>query len=232
MALGRSPTSPTLNHFALLSFAEAYWRAPADERRRTHRAWLDRVRAVAPVTHLYQTFGLESRTDLIVWSAMEAGAADAASCFFTRWAEALAPFRAQLEVRDVLWGFTRQSQYTKTRSRQELDPFAGERLPYLIVYPFVKTPDWYLTGKDERQDMMAGHIKVGKQYPEISQLLLYSFGLQDQEFVVVYEADDLTRFMDLVNQLRGTEARRYTARDWPLHTGIHQPDDEALARWL
>jgi chlorite dismutase len=80
--------------------------------------------------------------------------------------------------------------------------------------------------------MMMGHIKVGKQYKEITQLLLYSFGLQDQEFVVVYETHDITRFMELVNELRATEVRRYTARDWPLHTGIHQPDAEALARWL
>jgi chlorite dismutase len=167
-----------------------------------------------------------------VWSALEAGAADAASCFFTRLAQATAPYRALVQVRDVLWGFTRQSQYTKTKSQQELDPFAGERRPYLVVYPFVKTADWYLKSQDERREMMMGHIKVGKQYKEITQLLLYSFGLQDQEFVVVYETDDLTRFMELVNQLRGTEARRYTARDWPLHTGIHQPHAEALERWL
>jgi chlorite dismutase len=163
---------------------------------------------------------------------LEAGVADAASCFFSRWAEAAAPFRARLEIRDVLWGFTRQSQYTKTKSQQELDPFAAERQPYLIVYPFVKTADWYLKSQDERREMMMGHIKVGKQYKDITQLLLYSFGLQDQEFVVVYETHDLTRFMELVNELRKTEARRYTERDWPLHAGVHQPDLEALAKWL
>jgi chlorite dismutase len=79
--------------------------------------------------------------------------------------------------------------------------------------------------------MMAGHIKVGKQYPEITQLLLYSFGLQDQEFVVVYETADLGRFLGLVHELRGTEARKYTERDWPLHLGLCQTP-EALDRWL
>lgn len=226
------PTALTLNHFALVSFTEGYWRAPAGERHRLHRDWVTAVRRAAQVTHLYQTFGLEVRSDLIVWSTLEVASPDTASCFFARWAEAAAPFRADLEVRDVLWGFTRQSQYTKTKSQQELDPFAPHRLPYLIVYPFVKTADWYLKSRDERQAMMAGHIKVGKQYKDISQLLLYSFGLQDQEFVVVYETRDLTRFMELVNELRSTEARRYTARDWPLHTGIYQPDAEALTRWL
>jgi chlorite dismutase len=79
---------------------------------------------------------------------------------------------------------------------------------------------------------MAGHIKVGKQHSEITQLLLYSFGLQDQEFVVVYETDDLRRFLVLVEELRGTEVRPYTERDWPLHVGLHQARPEALAAWL
>jgi chlorite dismutase len=225
-------TRLTLNHFALVSFTDRYWSAAVGDRLQLHRDWLGAIRRAASVTHVYQAFGMDARNDLLVWSAIEAGAADSASCFFSRWAEAAAPFRAHLEVRDVLWGFTRQSQYTKTRSQQEMDPFAQERQPYLIVYPFVKTPEWYLKPEADRRAMMMGHIKVGKQYKEITQLLLYSFGLQDQEFVVVYETHDITRFMELVNELRATEVRRYTARDWPLHTGLYQPDAEALARWL
>ena len=53
-------------------------------------------------------------------------------------------------------------------------------------------------------------------------------GVQDQEFVVVYETDDLTRFSDLVNQLRSTEARAYTERDTPLTTALHHPGGGAL----
>jgi chlorite dismutase len=68
--------------------------------------------------------------------------------------------------------------------------------------------------------MMNEHIRIGKQYREITQLLLYSFGLQDQEFVVVYETDDLSLFSKLVYDLRATEARRYTKADTPLHTGV------------
>jgi chlorite dismutase len=226
------PTAVTLNHFALVAFTEGYWRLSPSERHRVRCDWLTRVHGASQVTHLYQTFGLEAKNDLIVWSALEADATDAGATFFGRWAEAAAPFRPHIEIRDVLWGFTRQSQYTKTKSQQEMDPFVRERLPYLIVYPFVKTAEWYLKSRDERQAMMAGHIKVGKQYKDISQLLLYSFGLQDQEFVVVYETPSLTRFMDLVGELRSTDARHYTARDWPLHAGVHQPDMEALSRWL
>jgi chlorite dismutase len=79
---------------------------------------------------------------------------------------------------------------------------------------------------------MGGHVKTGKQYPDITQLLLYSYGLQDQEFVVVYETHDLLRFLNLVQDLRGTEARRYTERDAPLHAGRYVADAAELERWL
>ena len=70
--------------------------------------------------------------------------------------------------------------------------------------------------------------KRQKQYREISQLLLYSFGLQDQEFVVAYEMEDLPLFSDLVYELRDTDARKYTLGDTPLHAGVlAEPDDLA-----
>ena len=85
--------------------------------------------------------------------------------------------------------------------------------------------------RDVRQGMMNEHIRIGKQNPEITQLLLYSFGVQDQEFVVVYETEDLTMFSDLVTTLCGSEARRYALRDTPLHTAIYHPAEETLALW-
>jgi chlorite dismutase len=112
-----------------------------------------------------------------------------------------------------------------------MDPFGGPRKPYLVVYPFSKTTDWYLMSREARQGMMNEHIRIGKQYEEISQLLLYSFGLQNQEFVVVYEMDDLTRFSDLVNELRDTEGRRYTLRDTPVRSAVYHPAEETLALW-
>src|SRR3972149_5821295 len=89
----------------------------------------------------------------------------------------------------VLWGFTAASVYSKARSTQEIDPFAPARKRYLVVYPFAKTGPWYLKSTEARQGMMNEHIRLGKQFPEIHQLLLYSFGLQDHEFIVVYETD-------------------------------------------
>ncbi|MGH2582257.1 MAG: chlorite dismutase family protein, partial [Anaerolineales bacterium] len=94
-----------------------------------------------------------------------------------------------------------------------------------------KTSAWYLMSREARQGMMNEHIRIGKEFPEIKQLLLYSFGLQNQEFVVVYETDDLTMFSDLVYVLRDTEARRYTERDTPLFTAVYHKPKEALALW-
>ena len=74
-------------------------------------------------------------------------------------------------------------------------------------------------------------MRLGKSYTEISQLLLYCFVLQDQEFVVVYEADDLIQFSDLVRELRGTDGRLYTERDTPLYTAIYHSADETRSLW-
>jgi chlorite dismutase len=225
-------TPETLNHFAVLSFTESYWRLPAESRSGVRDEFLSRLRTSIDALHLYQVAALESQGDLLVWSASASAVPEASARFFAGWAAAIAPARAYLAPRDVLWGYTRPSQYTKTRSTQELDPFAPSRERYLIVYPFVKTAEWYQLSRERRQELMAGHIKIGTQYKDITQLLLYSFGLQDQEFVVVYETEDMRRFLGLVNELRSAEARIYTARDWPLHAGIYQADAEALASWL
>jgi chlorite dismutase len=225
-------TPRTLNHFALLRFTARYWELSPGERREQRTAWLDGLRAAARVTHCYQVAGLEAQSDLLVWSAVDTVERAAPGTFFAAWAAAMAPARPLVEVRETLWGFTQPSQYTKTRSTQELDPFGPVRSPYVIMYPFVKTAEWYLESRERRQEMMAGHIRVGKRYPDITQLLLYSFGLQDQEFVVVYETDDLLQFLALVHELRATEARRFTARDWPLHSGVYQATPEDLDRWL
>lgn len=219
----------TFNHYALFSFKDAYWSLSADERANFHKKWLATLRASAQKVDLFQ--GTEHDVDLIVWSAITVKDNQDAAVFFEKFAKALAPYRHLIEQKDSLWGFTRPSQYSKARSKQEIDPFSDEHKPYLIIYPFSKTTEWYLMSRDARQGMMNEHIRIGKQYEDISQLLLYSFGLQNQEFVVVYETDDLTRFSDLVNELRDTEARRYTLRDTPLHTAIYHPAEETLALW-
>ena len=126
-------------------------------------------------------------------------------------------------------GLTKPSVYTGHRTAQEQAIDSSDRAPYFVLYPFTKTADWYLLSKEVRQGMMNEHIKVGRTYPSISQVLLYSTGLADQEFIVGYETSNLAEFQDLVIALRSTEARRYTLRDTPIFTCIRRPLGETLA---
>src|SRR6185503_21294284 len=97
-----------------------------------------------------------------------------------------------------------------------------------FVYPFVKTREWYALPADERWKIMQEHIKVGKEYPDIDLNTSYSFGLDDQEFVVAFETDDPGSFLDLVQRLRTTESSEFTKRDTPTFTCVSMSVERAL----
>lgn len=176
-------------------------------------------------TWAYSTIGLKVGTDLMLWRrgtdpiAMQ----DMTSRLLQT------GIGTYLEMTHQLWGFTRPSNYTRRPTTQEQAIDLDDRLPYLTVYPFSKTTEWYLMSRDARQGMMNEHMRIGHEYADVRQVLLYSTGVDDQEFVVAYEMEDLPRFSALVTALRDTEARRYTLRDTPIISGIHRPLREALA---
>src|SRR6185369_5384702 len=99
---------------------------------------------------------------------------------------------------------------------------------YLFVYPFIKTRSWYALPKPERQRMMDEHVRIGRKYPTIRLNTIYSYGLDDQEHVVAFEGDDPGEFLDLVMELRESEASAYTLRDTPTLTCIQMSLWEAL----
>ena len=99
---------------------------------------------------------------------------------------------------------------------------------YLFLYPFVKTREWYALPLDRRQGMMDEHVRIGRQHPDIRLNTISSFGLDDQEFVLAFEADDPADFLALVMELRESEASRYTLRDTPIFSGIQMSLWEAL----
>ncbi|MDQ4035990.1 MAG: chlorite dismutase family protein [Chloroflexota bacterium] len=214
-------------HAWLLRLDPAWRRRSQTER----RADLDSFCAAAGRTderlmqHSYSTIGLRAEGDLLLWrmaerlEEVEESAADLLSAGIGQW---LTPSVSMI-------GLTRPSQYVKRPTSQEQSLFSGERSKYLVVYPFTKSVEWYLTPAEERQAVMRGHMKVGHSYPQVRQLLAYSFGLDDQEFIVAYETDELVAFQDLVRDLRETESRRSTVRDTPIITGIHRPLGEILA---
>ena len=91
---------------------------------------------------------------------------------------------------------------------------------YLFVYPFIKTHSWYQLPTEDRQRMMNDHFRVGHKYPSVKITTTYSYGLDDQEFVLGFETDSPKDFLELVMELRSSEARPYTERDIPVFTCI------------
>src|ERR671920_1094975 len=119
---------------------------------------------------------------------------------------------------------TKESEYSD-ESRLEVRPAKGK---YLFVYPFVKTREWYGLPADERWRIMQEHIAVGREYPSVDLNTSYSFGLDDQEFVVAFETDQPADFLDLVQRLRTTESSRFTKRDTPTFTCVATSVERAL----
>ena len=119
---------------------------------------------------------------------------------------------------------TKESEYSD-ESRLEVRPAHGK---YLFVYPFVKTREWYRLDAGQRYEVMQEHIRIGREYPSIDLNTSYSFGLDDQEFVVAFESDDPSAFLDLVQRLRTTEASAYTKRDTPTFTCVACSVERAL----
>ena len=98
---------------------------------------------------------------------------------------------------------------------------------FLFVYPFVKTRTWYALPMEQRQEMMEEHVRIGRKY-QLRLNTVYSFGLDDQEFVVAFEGDDPAAFVSLVMELRETKASAYTLRDTPAFTCIQMSLRDAL----
>ena len=227
--MNKATSSRQLNHYTVFSFTDSFWQQPSKQRQAFLQQLNEQIPQLAEHVYLYHIFPTRPEGDLMIWSAVQVDDPQKPASFFTQISSTTASWRQYLKPINTLWGFTRPSVYSTGKSSQELDPLVPERRPYLVVYPFVKTSEWYLMSRETRQEMMNEHIKVGRQYPEISQLLLYSTGLQDQEFVVVYETDDLPHFSELVTVLRSTEGRKYTLRDTPIYTAIYRAQDEILS---
>ena len=134
-----------------------------------------------------------------------------------------------LEITQSFLGMLRASGYTRRPEPPEKSTLSRARCRYLVVYPFTKLPDWYLLSTEARQAMMNEHMRIGHAHPSVRQMLVYSFGLDDQDFIVAYETDDLADYQQVVMELRATEARRFTLRDTPVLTCVYRPLVETLA---
>jgi chlorite dismutase len=142
---------------------------------------------------------------------------------------------AYLESPYSYFSMTKQSMYVEKhqhanqegRSNRLVIAPTGRK--YLFVYPFVKTRAWYRLSAEERQKQMSEHIAMGHKYPGVKINTTYSFGLDDQEFVVAFESDSVADFLDLVHEMRGSEASTHTVRDVPSFTCVAMDIDEVLS---
>ena len=176
----------------------------------------------------YSTVGLRADADFLLWRISQS------SDEFQSHSQLINKTRlgAYLTTPHSLLSMTKRSMYI-----DKLDPFhtaesrthiiPGKR-KYLFVYPFVKSRDWYLLPLEERQAIMDVHIRVGNKYPSVKLNTTYSFGLDDQDFVVAFETDEAKDFLDLVMDLRETQSSKFTQRDTPIFTCVQTPMENVL----
>lgn len=179
----------------------------------------------------YSTVGTRGDCDMVLWRI----------CYSVEelnqmTAELMAsPLAAYLQTPYHYLAMTKRSAYQigPKRSGGQTSP-RGDIIPgehkYLFIYPFLKTRPWYQLPLEERKRLMGDHIRIGLSYPRVKLNTTYSFGLDDQEFVVAFETDYLEDFLDLVQDLREIEISMYTLRDTPIFTCIHMPAEEMLNR--
>ena len=176
----------------------------------------------------YSTVGLKAGVDFMLWrigydlDPFQKMVADINKSILGRYTDI--PFS--------YFSMTKHSQYVdehvhEGQEGRRLKIVPGKR-PFLCVYPFVKTRDWYLLPMTDRQRIMNEHIAIGHKYPRVKINTTYSFGLDDQDFVVAFEADSPAEFLDLVQELRETESSKYTVRDTPMYTCKRATIEEIL----
>jgi chlorite dismutase len=126
------------------------------------------------------------------------------------------PLAGWLETPYSYLATTKASQYTQARRARKIVPRGH---PYLVVYPFVKVRPWYALPLEDRQRAMDEHIRIGAGFASIQNHTTFSFGIDDQEFMTVFECEEPADFMHLMLTLRESEASRYTERDTPIFVG-------------
>ena len=217
--------------FSILSVDPAWRRLPREERERHKGEVEDVVRewGRSMMVYAYSLVGTRGDADLLLWQA-------------SRQLDQLHGFQAALN-RTGLGGYlqfahsyfamTKRSIYLNRYEEEYVRKYGGEEAidtarvainpqgsKYLFVYPMAKTRKWYELPHEDRQRMMDEHIRVGHEWPDVKLNTTYSYGLDDQEFVVAFESDHPARFPDLLMALRLTEASAYTLFETTAFTGL------------
>ena len=207
--------------------ASPEWRRlPVEDRAAAKDAFEDVIEEFAPrfdFLQAYSTSGVRPDCDFFFWKITqhyEDLGALAAALNGT-------PLAGWLETPYSYLATTKASQYTSARRPRKITPFGS---PYVVVYPFVKVRPWYALPEADRQRAMDEHMRIGAEHPSIHNHTTYSFGIDDQEFMTVFECDEPADFMHLMLTLRESEASGYTERDTPIFVGQLMETHAALDR--
>ncbi|MFC6086041.1 hydrogen peroxide-dependent heme synthase [Sphaerisporangium aureirubrum] len=115
-------------------------------------------------------------------------------------------------------------------NKSHIPAFLADEEPrgYVSVYPFVRSLEWYLLDDAERRAMLAEHGKLARDYPDVRANTVASFALNDFEWILAFEADELHRIVDLMRHLRASDARRHTRVEIPFYAGTRKPLRELI----
>jgi chlorite dismutase len=171
----------------------------------------------------YDVAGLRADADVMIWwhSASPDALQEAYGLFRrTGLGRHLTPVWSQMALH-------RPAEFNKSHLPAFL---AGEEArPYICVYPFVRSYEWYLLPDEERRAMLAEHGKMARGYPDVRANTVASFALGDYEWMLAFEADELHRIVDLMRDLRASSARRHVREEVPFYTGRRRSVSELVS---
>jgi hydrogen peroxide-dependent heme synthase len=183
------------------------------------KEWSDRV----TLRGAYSTVGLRADADLVLWLVAPAIELIQDLTVALRRTDV----GRRLELSHAFTGIVRPAEFTRDHAPAFVKGEAPRR--FLCVYPFVRTPEWYLLPPEERAGLLREHGEMGREFPDVLANTTSAFGINDWEWILAFEADDLGRIVDCIRRLREAEARRYTKVEIPFVTGIRKDVPEALA---
>jgi chlorite dismutase len=164
----------------------------------------------------YSTIGIRKESDFMLWSisdSIEKIQVLASKVYTT-------VLGKYIDTSEVYLSASRPSIYSSKITPSFMED--GEPLKHNIVYPFIKSREWYLLPFEKRSEMMKEHISVAKKFPQIRLNTSYSFGMGDQDFMLAFETDNLMDFQDLIMKLRETQVNRYVVKDTPMIVCVHK----------
>ena len=171
----------------------------------------------------YSTVAFRADADLMLW--VHGSTPDDVQTFMVEFRRTEAG--SLLDLTWTFMGVTKPAEFVADHRPAFVKGVPPEK--FLCVYPFVRTPEWYLLPADERGEMLREHGMLGRDFPEVLANTTSGFGLGDWEWILAFEAPSADMLVDCIRALRNTKARLYTKEEIPFITGIRKPVAEALA---